>query len=395
MIDPHNTGTRVRRAREAAGLRQKDLGTRTDIAAGTLSMIENGAQVPDNYALNALAQVLDCTPDYLQRERGPWATSKPWLRAYADASKRTVDLYIADTTIAAEAILELKLKVREDLLPTFLGNVEDDDDIEGFAEVVRSIAGIDDGTPVGNATRAAERLGVIVLPMQAELGRHLGMSMRVGDLPLMRISRTSEDPAHAVPGDRQRFTVCHELGHLLLHAGQEPPSSSGQAAEIERQANRFASAFLAPADAVLADLKSLGNRPTLNTLATLKEKWGIAIKALVVRFAQLGIIEPDQARSLYKQISARKWNKNEPVPVGNESAQWLALALKKHSSPSPDIFGAASKGAGLGTAFFARWTDWSVTPFDGPHGTLLDFPDPSESDTENDEPAEIYRLPVR
>ncbi len=238
-------------------------------------------------------------------------------------------------------------------------------------------------------------LGVFVLPMQIELGRHLGMSMRFETLPLMRISRTSEDAQHAVPGDRQRFTTSHELGHLLLHASQEPPGSSGRAADIERQANRFASAFLVPAEPILDDLRAFGGRPTLTTLAKLKEKWGVAIKSLVIRFAQLGVIEPDQARSLYKQISARRWNKNEPVRVGNESAQWFALALKRASSQSPAAYGALLDAAGIGGSFFDRWTDWSPTSTDRLQGTLLNFPNAASQGGGNYEfPAPIHHLPV-
>ena len=53
----------------------------------------------------------------------------------------------------------------------------------------------------------------------------------------------------------------------------------------------------------------------------------MAVKAMVVRLQQLHRIDMDQARSLYKQISARGWNKHEPGHVGNERAIWLVKAL--------------------------------------------------------------------
>lgn len=62
---------------------------------------------------------------------------------------------------------------------------------------------------------------------------------------------------------------------------------------MEREAHRFASAFLTPGDAVVEDLASLGGRVTLSNLANLKEKWGLSIKAFVVRFQQLGVIDDD------------------------------------------------------------------------------------------------------
>ncbi len=131
------------------------------------------------------------------------------------------------------------------------------------------------------------------------------------------------------PEIRQRFTVAHELGHLVLHSGSAQPSTPADAARLEREANRFAAAFLVPGDAALEDLHAAGGRVTLSVLAQLKQKWGYAIKAFVFRFRELGVIDDAQARSLYKQISARRWNKDEPHRPGTESAVWLRKALRE------------------------------------------------------------------
>ena len=57
----------------------------------------------------------------------------------------------------------------------------------------------------------------------------------------------------------------------------------------------------------------------------------MAIKAMVFRLQQLRRIDMDHSRSLYKQISARGWNKNEPMEVGNEGAIWLAKVSRSAS----------------------------------------------------------------
>lgn len=164
---------------------------------------------------------------------------------------------------------------------------------------------------------------------------------------------------HSVPGDRQRFTVAHELGHLVLHHASPQPANPAAATKMEREAHRFASAFLTPGDAVVEDLASLGGRVTLSNLASLKEKWGLSIKAFVVRFQQLGVIDDDQARSLYKQISARKWNKQEPVNVANESAVWVQRAIARKFPGSGDLVGDAALHSGVNRKYFAAWMDWS------------------------------------
>jgi Zn-dependent peptidase ImmA (M78 family)/transcriptional regulator with XRE-family HTH domain len=329
------------------------------VANGAVSMLENGRLPLDESMLRALARTFDCSPDYLTTGGDELLTTRPWLRAYADASKKEVDRMVADSQTAIEAVTRAQMRLIPDTLPLFHGDLNDDDEIEAFASEVRASAGLSAGDVVGNSMRTAERLGVVLLPMDDELGRHMGLSLRVDGTPVVRVSRPSADPDRSIPGDRQRFTVAHELGHLGLHHSYPPPDTADDAARIEKQAHRFAGAFLAPGDALLEDLHHLGDRVTLTNLAKIKETWGIAIKALVVRFQNLGVVSDDQARSLYKQISARRWNKHEPVPVGNESAVWFTAALEKCASRAGTSMEAVTDATGLGPSHYSRWVDWS------------------------------------
>lgn len=358
-MDMQSVGERIRRLRLASGFGQVELAERIGIASGTISMIETGALPLPAAHVELLAQVLGVTESYLVRNRTEPVVSRPLLRAYADAPKKLVDTMSSDTITAVEAIEDLSLKRVPDSLLYFSDDLNDEDAIEQFASEIRTRAGLSAHAIVGSAIRSAERLGCVVLPMDSELGRHLGMSMRVDDVPVIRISRSSLNPENTVPGDRQRFTTAHELGHLVLHHASPQPANPAAATRMEREAHRFASAFLAPGDAVVDDLSALGGRVTLSNLSKLKEKWGLSVKAFVVRFQQLGVIDDAQARSLYKQISARKWNKHEPVEVANESAVWIKRALAKQFPESKDLAADAAHLSGVGRKFFERWMDWS------------------------------------
>lgn len=365
-MDTHEIGERVRRLRLAAGLSIPELSAKVNLAVGTISMLENGRLTTVDEAVATIAPALDCTPEFIARPGNHVLTTWPWLRAYADAPKRAVDRQLADCTLASEVIDALRLTRLPDAMPVFGGDLLDDDAIEQFAADVRSVAQIGEGAVVGNVIRAAERLGCLVLPMPNELGRHLGLSTRANLAPVICLGRTSADEREPVPGDRQRFTVAHEVGHLGLHAGLGPPATADQARQIEKQANRFAGAFLAPGDAMLDELAVLGGRVTLQTLASIKSRWGVAIKALVVRFGQLGVIDADHARSLYKQISARQWNKAEPVQVGSERAVWFGKAIERRLGRDDAGLALAAQQTGLGLSHWKRWTDWTIqTPSGG------------------------------
>jgi Predicted Zn peptidase len=363
MLNARAIGTRVRRLRLVSGLSQLQLAELTGVASGTISTLENGRTEATPELIANVAAVLGCSTKYLTERPDEPISTRPWLRAYADAPKRSVDQQLADCELMTDTAALLRLKILPDLLPEFDGHAVDDDSIECVAQDVRTAAGLDEGDVVGNSVRAAERLGCIVLPMHEELGRHVGMSTRVDQIPIICVSRPSMDPERHVPGDRQRFTVAHELGHLVLHGATPPPQTSAEAAAIERQAHRFAGAFLAPADAMQEELMQLGGRVTLKTLCSIKERWGIAVKALVVRFHTMGMISDGQARSLYKQISARGWNKSEPVAVGNESALWLDKALARWSGSDSVDLDAVAASSGIGARHFKRWLDWTPTPF--------------------------------
>lgn len=351
------TGARIQRLRLVNGLSQADFADQVGIPNGVVSTVEHGRGRLEGPALDRAASVLGCTLEYLTRADEVVAT-RPWLRAYADASKRSVDQYVADTEIAISAFEDLRLPFYPESIPTFDDDLNNDDAIEALAADTRQAAGLSDADVVANCVRRAERLGVVVLPMDDELGRHLGLSLRVNTRPVVRVSRPVAMGDNVSPsGDRQRFTVAHEIGHLALHALTPPPTTAAEARRIEQQANRFAGAFLTPADALLSDLENLGGRATLSTLSRLKETWGVSIKMLVVRLQQLHRIDDAHARSLYKQISARKWNITEPVHVGNEHAIWLERALRRHGqTPTKDLKAAT----GLDEVYFERWQRWHM-----------------------------------
>jgi transcriptional regulator with XRE-family HTH domain len=374
MSTNSSIGERVRTLRLARNLAQSDLALRLSDGASKanayVSKVESGRQPLDDAQVAALAEALGCTSEFLMRKPLEAVATRPWLRAYADAPAKTVESIVTDNVLVNEVVTYLDFKRIPERIPVFDGDPNDDAAIERFAEEVRAAAEVPEDGVVGNAMRAADRLGCIVLPLASELGRHLGLSQRINGTPFIRVSRPG---AGGVPGDRQRFTVAHEIGHLGLHASVGPPETTDDARLIERQAHRFASSFIAPADPLISDWQDLGGRVTLSTLADLKATWGLSIKALVVRFQQLGIISADQATALYKQISKRGWNTAEPVETTNEEPIWLRKAMTHRTGTSG--VGAASRAVaelcGLSEVYLLPWVDWS--PLSDP-ADVVDLP---------------------
>lgn len=101
--------------------------------------------------------------------------------------------------------------------------------------------------------------------------------------------------------------MAHELGHLVMHSDAEPGGRI-----VEDQAHRFAAELLTPADQIRDLLPGTMGGNVWQTLARLKEQWGVSIQALLYRARWLGRPSDVSYRNAMTAISARGWRRNEP-----------------------------------------------------------------------------------
>ena len=113
-------------------------------------------------------------------------------------------------------------------------------------------------------------------------------------------------------GSRVNFTGAHELGHLVLHQGVETGSR-----ETEKQADRFASAFLLPARAFAKEFpRPRGRSLDWALLTELKQRWRVSIQAMVRRAHDLKIIRASTYRLACQYASSRGWRRPTPGEPG-------------------------------------------------------------------------------
>ncbi|WP_037602042.1 ImmA/IrrE family metallo-endopeptidase [Streptacidiphilus rugosus] len=141
----------------------------------------------------------------------------------------------------------------------------------------------------------AKRLGVLVVyqDMQNDVS---GMLVRRGDE--QKVIGVNE--AH--PAARQRFTIAHELGHLLLHRGRplildtqtrvnlRDAVSSAATDREEIEANRFAAALLAPEQMVRRAVRDMHVTTSEELVAKLAKRFSVSQTAMNYRLMNLGII---------------------------------------------------------------------------------------------------------
>lgn len=187
-------------------------------------------------------------------------------------------------------------------LPDWEFNPEtaDDDDIEAAAEHLRDHWSIGLG-PITNLCALLESKGVIVVREDVDCPDMDGVSTWINGRPFVLLSGEVES------GPRDTFNLAHELGHLYLHALVEVDSRN--LAKIEKQANRFASAFLMPAESFSKEL--IGT--SLEFFKTLKRRWGVAIAAMAYRGKDLNLVSDSQFSYIFRQMNAKRIRKSEPL----------------------------------------------------------------------------------
>lgn len=298
-------GTRIRLARKRLGLSLDDVAGRMGaITKQALSKYETDKTIPDSRRLMQLGSALDVTIDYFLRPTTVRLESVSFrkLTSLAAEERDRIEFYVLDRL---ERQLELERIVFGEQCPVYEGMrglvVGDVDEAERAAERCRLELGL--GTdPVSNIAAALETWCVRVLQTPAPMRGLDGFCHWVtNDVPVIVISG---DPN--VPGDRQRMTLAHELGHLTMHC------ASG--VNEENAAKRFAGAFLAPKEALVRELGAKRFNLDWTELLKLKHLYGISMSALLFRAEQCGIISLVRRAHMHKEMGTRGWAQHEPGP---------------------------------------------------------------------------------
>lgn len=153
--------------------------------------------------------------------------------------------------------------------------------------------------PIKNLTRLMERAGIVIGLSSFHGASISGVTFAApGRPPLVLVNRDH-------PADRLRFTLAHELGHLVMHRF---PTAS-----MEEEANQFASAFLFPPNEAVDAFR--GRKITLELLASLKLERRMSMASILMAAQNLGYVNDNQGRYLWQQFSARGWRTKEPASL--------------------------------------------------------------------------------
>jgi Zn-dependent peptidase ImmA (M78 family)/transcriptional regulator with XRE-family HTH domain len=304
MINP----ARLQQARELRGWTQTALAQQIGVHQSAIAQLESGRIQPSPPIMNAISRATGFPPAFFTRPSGPTfplGSLRFRARAAMTARQRRQAFWYAHTLYELMAQMAAQAELPAARVPQLVG------DPVAAAAITRQALGLAPDWPIGPLIRTLERGGVWVVAIPVALPPREAFSTWAGGdaaTPMIVVAATTA-------GDRRRFSVAHELGHLVLH--QVP---QGSPHTVEQQADAFAAAFLLPEAAMR---RVLVPPITLTTLADLKARWGVSLQALIRRAQTLEIISHSHYRALSAQLGARGWRTQEPVAVPLERPRAL------------------------------------------------------------------------
>jgi Zn-dependent peptidase ImmA (M78 family) len=190
---------------------------------------------------------------------------------------------------------------------------------------------------------------------------HLGARVRYDSLQDCEARIVGTDDAAIITVDeksssqRQRFSVCHELGHWIHHRrrvlmchGDDIERPSTEASSMERMADRFASELLMPSYLFVSIAEEFG-KPSMSVVRKLSEAFDTSLTAAAIRFVETSSLP---ILLTCHNPNGRKWFARSQCVVGG----WLPRSdLSPESSAFSMVFGKVRGAMAPKTVSAATW----------------------------------------
>jgi Zn-dependent peptidase ImmA (M78 family) len=300
-------------AREARGLTRVELQKRSGIPQSTITKIETEVRSFSDSDVDKFASALNYPASFFYRSEAQYGQGTVCHHKKRQSTPITKLRQIhASINVMRMASFDLLRGVEisaENTVPRM--EIDDYGSPQQIAQLTRQTWQLPLG-PIKSMTAAIEAAGGIVIPADFGTEKLDALSQRPSGQPLFFfVSATA-------PGDRLRFSLAHELGHMIMHSAPSPNQ--------EDEADEFAAEFLMPAREIEQHLTGL----TMAKLGDLKRYWKVAMQALIYRAHYLGKITDRQRRSWFMRFNQLGYRKNEPVQIPREEPELLRRVLDFH-----------------------------------------------------------------
>ena len=297
---------RFKSARLMKGFSLQDLADAIDnkLSRQALHRYEKGEVIPDSEKINLLSQALGVTSDFFFRstkvELGDIEYRKLSKMPQKEASiiKEKNKEYLS-RYLELEEILGLN--------NTFINHLEDFEIISNYeqvnqaANILREKWELGKG-PIFNIVELLEDKNIKVIALKVNDDFDGLQTFVNGNIPVVAYNANKINKP-----DRIRFTLLHELAHLLLKFGDITDRQK------ETLCHQFAGAMLLHEETIKSELGNHRNKLSINELGNIKKQYGISMQAIIMRAKDCSIINEHYTKQFFFMIKQMNWKIEEPV----------------------------------------------------------------------------------
>ena len=293
MDQTHFNPALFKLAREERGFSQKELAQALNVQQSSVCKYEAGDIAPSSETVKVMSDFFGYPKDFFFQNDLPVYSGLIFHRKRASLGAKERMKLEAKARLRAMDVLHLfRWKgIKSNIIP------REERSPEAMAQALRKYWGVNDG-PIDNLTKLLEDNNIVILSFKFDAEELDGFVLNVDNV--VCIAMNNDD---CFSPDRQRFTMCHELAHALLHQNVFPDKTT------EDEADKFAAEFLAPKDSIVSDFE----QPlTFDRLEQLKRKWKVSMASLVYRAHFLKKISDVFYRRIMMFMTSRGFRKHEP-----------------------------------------------------------------------------------
>lgn len=312
---------RFKSARLMNGFSLQDLANAIDnkLSRQALHRYEKGEVMPDSEKINMLSKALNVNTDYFFRTTKVELGSIEYRKLNKMSSKDAA--MISEKTkeylsryLELEEILGLSNEFNNPL--EGIEPVTKYEDVNKAANTLRDKWELGKG-PLFNIVELLEDKKIKVLKLEVD-DNFDGLQTCVnGNIPVIvyNLKKTNKP-------DRIRFTLLHELAHLLLNFGDITEK------EKETLCHEFSGAMLLPEDTIKGELGAHRSKLSTIELGNIKKQYGISMQAIVMRAKACGIISDSYTSQFFSFMDQMNWRIDEPIEyVGVEESNHFEQLL--------------------------------------------------------------------
>ncbi|WP_339747119.1 XRE family transcriptional regulator [uncultured Rubinisphaera sp.] len=304
-------------ARGACGITQADLAKKMEVNQAKVSRWEDGISTPSQEEVEIISDVLQFPSRYFYQPDAPVGPELSFMfhRKRRRITVKELNQLHCKVNIIRMGISRL-LRPLEDF-PVQIKSMDIDEfgSAQEVAQMVKAAWQIPLNSPIRNFIGLLESKGVIIFRMSFRTDKVDAIHMwPTGMPPLIFLNENC-------PADRERFSLAHEVGHMILHKFPTP--------NMEEEADDFAREFLLPEEGLKLDVDS---SLTLAEAYRLKHKWKASAQAIIFQSRNIEAISQSKYQSLYKYLSKLGHRKSEAHPICHENPTTINRLVQLHSN---------------------------------------------------------------